>query len=101
MISQEPIHIADLNCYAYWRHNPQQYVPQTILYVGNIEVARYFHDSAIPKTSPLKYKAITGLPSIRREIGKYETEKQCQEACLSAVKSFFELLQRKGGDPDV
>ena len=90
---EQQLFIADVSCYAIWKEIPSRYVPATALYIGKVEIARYFYDGLTNRDDENKYKVISKLPSIKEVIGKFKDEESCRSVCIRVAKVFCEQLQ--------
>lgn len=92
--AQTPLlHIADVSCSAIWKNVPSQYLSITGLFIGKVKVATYCMDGCSSKDDPCKYVVNSPLPTIKDQIGRYETEEECKQACIRVAKVFCEQLQ--------
>ena len=89
----EALHIADVSCCAIWRKIPSQYLSITGLFIGKVKVATYCMDGCSSKDDPCKYVVNSPLPTIKDQIGRFETEEECKQACIRVAKVFCEQLQ--------
>lgn len=85
--------IADVSCCAIWRKIPSQYLSITGLFIGKVKVATYCMDGCNSKYDPCKYVVNSPLPTIKDQIGRFETEEECKQACIRVAKVFCEQLR--------
>lgn len=71
---------------------PTKYLSVKGLYVGRVEMATYCMDGCNPKGSPDKYIVTSGLPGIKKVIGRYQSEQECREVCIRAARTFLKSL---------
>lgn len=87
------IKIADISCYAYFKRVPTQYLHIIGLFIGKVKVATYYIDGCSSKDDPCKYVVNSPLPTIIDQIGRFETEEECKQACIRVAKVFCNQLQ--------
>jgi hypothetical protein len=90
---EQQLFIADVSCCAYFKKVPTQYLSITGLFIGKVKVATYCMDGCSSKDDPCKYVVNSPLPTIKDQIGRYETEEECKQACIRVAKVFCEQLQ--------
>ena len=90
---EQQLYIADVSCYAIFKRVPSQYLRITGLFIGKVKVATYCMDGNSPKDDPCKYVVNSPLPTIKDQIGRFETEEECKQACIRVAKVFCEQLQ--------
>ena len=89
----EALHIADVSCRAIWKKVPSKYLSITGLFIGKVKVASYCMDGCSSKDELKKYVVNSTLPTIKYTIGRFETEEECEQACIRVAKVFCEQLQ--------
>ena len=90
---EQQLFIADVSCCAYFKRVPTQYLSITGLFIGKVKVATYRMDGCSSKDDPCKYVVNSPLPTIKNQIGRFETEEECKQACIRVAKVFCEQLQ--------
>ena len=63
---------------AQFRNIKSNYTHTPGLYIGKILVASFYYDGTRTHGDSLKYKVSSTLPSIKRELGHFETTKECE-----------------------
>jgi hypothetical protein len=71
----------------------KKYVSSVGCYIGTILAAEYYWDGLRSKDDPLIYKVTSSLPSIKRDLGNFATEVECEERCIGVVNAFYKLLK--------
>lgn len=87
-----PIFKGEVTCNAVFRKIQMRYSAPIGLFIGRVCVAQYEIDAAIPKEDPKKFRVITPLPSLPKDMGRFETEKECKSRCVSIAIAFFNQL---------
>lgn len=90
---EQQLFIADVSCCAYFKIVPTQYLSITGLFIGKVKIATYCMDGCSSKDDPCKYVVNSPLPTIKDQIGRFETEEECKQACIRVAKVFCKQLQ--------
>jgi hypothetical protein len=87
------IHIADIICNAVWKNIPRTYVNSTGLFIGKVKIAEYYFDGTRPRNDPKQYRVSSSLPTIKQNLGNYETTEECEAVCINVAKTFCKQLE--------
>ena len=66
---------------------------ETHLKIGKVSIGKYYYDGFREKDSPLAYKVVSLIPSIKTNLGSYKTREECENLLLKAAKVFFNQLK--------
>lgn len=65
------------------------------LYVGKVKVGNVFQTVFVAKGDKKNIQASCFLPSVKNNLGRFETEKEAREKVEKAIKVFFSLLLKE------
>ena len=83
-----------VSCRAFWKTIEGQYVSATGLYIGKVLVASYSYNGLRSKDAKKEtYVVSSSMPGIKRDLGKYETEEECQTRCYEVAETFLKMLR--------
>ena len=87
----QQLNIADVSCFAIFKTIESRYVPATGIFIGKVEIARYYYDGVTNGNK--KYKVTSKIPTLKNDLGNYETTNECIDVCINAAKVFCKQLQ--------
>lgn len=86
---------ATINVCAVWKNVPSQYLSITGLYIGKVKVASYCQNGRNDKSDPKKYSVSSSLPTMKSDLGRFETEEECRAVCIKVARVFCGQLEGK------
>jgi hypothetical protein len=92
---EQQLFIAYISCCVYFKRIPTQHLNITGLFIGKVKIATYCMDGLSLKDDPCKYVVNSPFPPIKDQIGRFETEEECKQACIRVAKVFCDQLQNK------
>jgi len=93
-VSNDTIH--NVSCRFEFRNIPKRYVSSIGLFIGKVLVAEYFYDGTRTRGDKKQYKVVSPLPTIKNDLGNYETKEECKNLCIKIAKTFLKQLSDNG-----
>lgn len=91
--NEESVKLETMELRLKWKEIASVYSVSYTLYIGRVRVVSFHYDGGRQSGDKQKYQVSSTLPSIKSNLGRYETEQEAREMCINVAKVFLKQLQ--------